>query len=193
MDFYLSTLRLRFQQHEAAILENIQGPRLIVKWHNRSLILPAFARYLRPNHSHAIISASRQAAWEAAYYAHCGLPAIRGSSTRGGGVAVREAIQVLRRGGDVILSPDGPNGPLYTFQRGAAMIARNTGVPIVLLGFNCPNAHRLQTWDHHLVPWPGQIVEVRVKVIPDFDALEASDDAEACTLLRTALLEINQQ
>ena len=132
------------------------------------------------------------AAWEVAYYAHRGLPAIRGSTTRGGSIAVKRALRVLRSGDDLALAPDGPSGPLYSFQRGVAMIARHTGLPIVLLGAECPRAHRMRTWDRHFMPWPGQAIEARIRVIPNYQALAARDDHETGEQLRTALLEINR-
>lgn len=193
LDLYYRSLRIRFRPEEAAALAATTGPRLIVAWHNRSLVFPCLVQSLGRDKIHTLISASRMAAWEVAYYAHRGLPAIRGSSTRGGALAVKNALRILRSGGDLAVGPDGPSGPLYSFQRGVAMIARHTGVPIVLIGAECPKAYRLRSWDRHLMPWPGQVVNARVRIIPHYDALNASNDEEACARLRAALLEINQE
>ncbi len=194
LDAYYRLLRVKLAASDRAALEAVRAEGMIViAWHNRSLVFPKVVRALALEPVHTLISASRLAAWEAEYFRRRGLPAIRGSSTRGGALAAREALRVLKRGGTVALSPDGPSGPLYTFQRGAAMIARRFGGPIVLMGANCPRAHRVKTWDRHLFPWPGQAVRVQLRVIGAFSELGASDDVEACACLRSAMLEINDE
>jgi lysophospholipid acyltransferase (LPLAT)-like uncharacterized protein len=192
LDLYYRTLRPRFDPAERAAFEALTGPRIIVAWHNRSLLFPLLVRDLRPERIHTLISASRLAAWEAAYFAHRKIPAIRGSTTRGGAVAAKAALRALRRGEDVAVSPDGPSGPLYDVQPGVLRIARHSGATLVLLGANCPGARRLRTWDRHLVPWPGQAVDVRLRLLPA-SAVREGDEREACAGLRAALLEINHE
>lgn len=190
LDLYYRTLRVRYRSADLETLRGLPGPCLFVLWHNHSLIFPRLVRPLDRGRIHTLISASKMAAWEVAYYRHQGIPVIRGSSTRGGAVAVKQALRHLRAGDHVALSPDGPSGPLHTVQRGVAMIARHSGARLVLLGAHAPGARRLDTWDRHLVPWPGQRIEVRAHVFHSFSELGARDDLDACVKIRRALLEI---
>ncbi len=191
LDLYLRTLRVRWRPPERELLEHPTGPRLILAWHNRSLIFPALVRGVPAGRVRVLISASRAAAWEAAYYAHRGLVPIRGSTTRGGSLAMREAIRIFRLGGDVALSPDGPSGPCYDVAPGAARLARREGVEVLVLGANQPRARRLRTWDRHLVPYPFQSLEGRIARVEASTLASAADDRTAGLLLREALRAVN--
>lgn len=191
LDLYFHTLRFEISAQDKAILAENPTPSVIVAWHNRSLLFPAVMALRAPGRVHTIISASRLAAWEAAYFEHRRLPAIRGSSTRGGAIAVKTAYKALRKGGDVALSPDGPSGPLYRVQIGAAAIARRARVPIIVVGCSQPKARRLKTWDRHFVPYPFQKVQLSIQRLSAEALLAARDDAEASELLRTALTSTN--
>lgn len=191
LDLYLATLRVHWIDGARERLLETDRPRLIVAWHNRSLVFPRVVRLLGAERIAVMISASRAAAWESAYYRRRGLVPQRGSTTRGGALALKAAIQWLRAGGDVALSPDGPSGPLYSVRGGAAALARREGVDVLALGIDQPRAHRLDSWDRHLVPWPGQTLEVRVQGLSATQLQAAPDEAAASALVREALLAVN--
>ena len=60
-----------------------------------------------------------------------GYTIIRGSTSRGGAVALREIVRTLRRGQPVALTPDGPRGPRQKMKPGPLIAARMAGVPII--------------------------------------------------------------
>lgn len=193
LDLYYRTVRLRFRPEELAAARALEGPRLVVIWHNRSLLFAHLVRPVVPRGLFALISASKMAAWQVAYFEHRGIPAIRGSSTRGGSIAVKEALRSLRRGQALAISPDGPSGPLYEVKRGTVALARHAHASLLLIAANAPRARRLKTWDRHLMPWPGQSVEVRIRILSGPEAFGEATDEEACAQLRAALLEINDE
>ena len=63
--------------------------------------------------------------------------AVRGSSTRGGALALRELIRFGRSGADLVVTPDGPKGPRQVAKLGVVQLAKATGLPIVPMAFGC--------------------------------------------------------
>ena len=60
-----------------------------------------------------------------------GIGAVRGSSSRGGAIAAREMVEILRSGRDVGITPDGPRGPAREVKEGAVRVAQLAGMPII--------------------------------------------------------------
>jgi len=79
---------------------------------------------------------------------------VRGSSSRGGGAALRALVRAIRDGVDVAIVPDGPRGPREQLQPGVATLAALTGAPVVPLAVGARPARRLRSWDRFLVPLP---------------------------------------
>lgn len=163
---YMRTWRFRLDPSGKDKLGSIKGPRILVSWHNRSLVSAEFVRrHLQPERIATLISPSRLAAWEVALFRFLGLQVIRGSTTRRSIQASMEILRHLKAGGDVGISPDGPSGPLYAFQSGATALAHKAGVPLVLIATSCHLARRLRTWDRHMLPYPFATVRVVIKSV----------------------------
>jgi hypothetical protein len=194
LDLYLKSLRLSMPEADQEAIKAATGPRIFVVWHNRSLLTPLMlSPPIDRSKVYALISASKAAAWEVAFFEHWGIPAIRGSSTRRSIQAVREMLAALKNGDDLILSPDGPKGPVYSFQKGALMVARKSDAQIVLLTANATRARRLKTWDRHLVPYPFSKIELRADVVGPYSQLGAKTEEEASALLRRRALELSEE
>jgi hypothetical protein len=78
--------------------------------------------------------------------------AVRGSSTRGGAIALREMIRLGRSGADLVVTPDGPKGPRQIAKLGVVQLAKATGLPIVPLAFSCSKKNSsgagIGSWSH---------------------------------------------
>ena len=83
-----------------------------------------------------------------------GYRTIRGSSTRGGGRALRAMIGELNRGASLAVTPDGPRGPARRYQAGALFAAYHARAPIVAVGIHVSRAWRLKSWDEQIIPKP---------------------------------------
>jgi lysophospholipid acyltransferase (LPLAT)-like uncharacterized protein len=120
--------------------------------------MPWINTWLRRHHGlrgvTVLTSRSRDGELAEAYARRFGLDVVRGSSSRGGAVALRALAAALRGGHDVALVPDGPRGPRYRLQPGAVALAALTAAPIVPLACGIRPARRLSTWDEMLVPVP---------------------------------------
>ena len=56
--------------------------------------------------------------------------------------------------------PDGPQGPLYHFKIGVAVLAQTSGAPILPFGLAASRSWRLKSWDRIIVPRPFSRVAV---------------------------------
>jgi lysophospholipid acyltransferase (LPLAT)-like uncharacterized protein len=124
-----ATLRVR-HVHVA----NIERPAqyILAFWHAH-LLLMLHARYRRP--ITVMISRSKDGEYIARVFDWYGVHAARGSSTRGGGAALRELIREAREGKNIVFTPDGPKGPARVVKDGVIFAAQATGLPIVPVAF----------------------------------------------------------
>lgn len=92
-----------------------------------------------------------------------GFGLVRGSSSRDGTPAAREALRVLRGGGRLGLAVDGPRGPRGVVQDGVLRLARSSGIAIVPLRVDGDRAWVARgSWDAFEIPRPGSRVVVSV-------------------------------
>ncbi len=102
-------------------------------WHDRQLMMP-FA-YKGPGAA-VLISRHRDGEWIARTIRFFGFRALRGSTTRGGAMALRGLVAASRAGLDIGITPDGPRGPRHVVQRGVIELAKLTGLPILPVAFS---------------------------------------------------------
>jgi len=112
-----------------------EGKRMIIAfWHGQQLMMPLA---YRGNGAHILISQHRDGELIYRIVRQFGFEAVRGSTTRGGSLALRQLIRLGRSGADLIVTPDGPRGPRHVVQRGIIHLAQATGLPIIPLSFAC--------------------------------------------------------
>ena len=137
-----------------------RDPRAVIYivWHGRILIVPWLYRRLRRSRGAraplVLVSRSRDGELGTRYVRWFGLSVVRGSSSRGGGTALRALVTAIRDGIDVAIVPDGPRGPSEQLQGGVVALAALTGAPVVPLAVGASPARRLSSWDRFLVPVP---------------------------------------
>lgn len=110
---------------------------------------------------------------------HLGIGTVRGSTTRGGGLALIEmARRALAEATDLAITPDGPRGPRRQVQQGVVSLASHTGWSVVPIGIGFTWAWRARSWDRFAVPLPfSQITYIAAEPIDvpaglDRDGLE---------------------
>lgn len=143
----LSTVRYRaFKEEEA-----LSGTSVMVEWHGQQLL---GIYYFRGKGFTVISSLSRDGDFSSSVLRRFGWNTVRGSSTRGGARGLIELLRILRRGGVVCLTPDGPSGPIYHIEPGCIYLAQKTGVPIVPVSFSLERYWQLKSWDQFVIPKP---------------------------------------
>ena len=183
------TLRLEADAATLAALTKTDEPLLFTLWHNRLFIAPPiFYRYRHGKRLHALVSASKDGAWLAAFFETIGMHTVRGSSSRFGREALHALAEQVRAGHDVGITPDGPRGPLYDFKGGSVLLARRTGATTLLFGVTFTRAWRLPSWDHFVVPYPFSRVLVSAELWP---APRVEGTPQPVDALRTRLLALN--
>ena len=133
----------RGQEHVDRLYQ--EGKRVIIAfWHARQLMMPLTYRGAL---AHILISQHHDGEIIARIVERFGFRAVRGSSTRGGVEALRELIRLGRSGVDLVVTPDGPNGPRQVAKMGVIQLARASKLPIIPLAFSCSkkNSSRVGT------------------------------------------------
>lgn len=129
-----------------------ERPVIVAFWHNRLAMMPACWPSRAP--FHMLISAHPDGRLIAHTVAHFGISTISGSSTRGGGEALRSLARALMSGASVGVTPDGPRGPRMTVGDGIMVLARLAGVPILPAAIAVSHRLLLNTWDRLIIPLP---------------------------------------
>ena len=124
---------------------------VMVFWHDRILLATYYFR-----HRGIVVLSSRSfdSEYVARFIQRLGYGAIRGSSTRGGSVALVEMIKMVRKGSPAGFSVDGPRGPRYKVKMGPVLVAKKTGNPMLPFIVESRRYWTLPSWDRLQVPWP---------------------------------------
>lgn len=144
----------------------LNGPAIWCIWHNRLAISMLVYKRLRPFSDSvglaALISASEDGSFLAYVLKHFNVQAARGSSSRRGPQALREAISFLERDYHVAITPDGPKGPKYVMHDGVISLAQLTGRPIYPVSNYVKNKFCLKSWDGFQIPLPFAKIEINI-------------------------------
>lgn len=146
------SLRVEFLGQEPLDALWDRGERVILAfWHDQLLLM--IGGY-RGEAARILISASKDGELIARTMRRFGQDAVRGSSSRGGGSALRALVKLSREPVDLVITPDGPKGPRHEVKDGVVQLARLTGRPVVPMAFVCSRGHRFRSWDRFLLPYP---------------------------------------
>lgn len=128
-----ATLRIRHIDLERIeSLNRAKKNYIFAFWHSQILIM-IYAAVGRP--INAMISQHRDGELTARAMARLGAYALRGSTTRGGALALKSMIRAAREGKTLCITPDGPKGPRHEVQPGVILAAQAAGVPIMPIAF----------------------------------------------------------
>lgn len=174
------TLRFEADAAAQAQLGYADSPAALVIWHNRLFVSAEyFRRYRTKRAVYALVSASKDGAWLAAFYRIIGIIPVRGSSSNFGREAGKALIEVMRAGHDIGITPDGPRGPMYVVEPGVLVVTRRNNAPMVLVGVEFTRAWRLKSWDRFYIPVPFSRVILRCTILQprraDGEKLSAED------------------
>jgi hypothetical protein len=125
---------------------------LIAMWHGR-MIVPVEA--FRNCGWNVLVSQSEDGDLSEGMLQRFGFKVVRGSASRGGARALREMLELLDGGGVVVITPDGPRGPMHSMNPGLAWMARATGRPVIPFGNAADRAWHLGSWDRFTIPKYG--------------------------------------
>lgn len=158
-------------------------------WHQRQAF---FTVSHRGDKVSILISRSRDGDIIAETIRLCGVPSVRGSSSRGAAGAVRALMTVVESGRDIGITPDGPKGPDRHVKEGILFLAQKLGIPILPITNAQSNRIVLpKAWDHFHIPMPfGRSVVIYGEPI---DVLPGDDLGTKALELKTALDSITRE
>jgi lysophospholipid acyltransferase (LPLAT)-like uncharacterized protein len=165
------------------------GNRIIfVFWHGRQFM---FIPYLSKTHTAALASPSRDGRMNARLLENLGYEIIFGSSEKSPVKAVIGCIAKIRKGYNLLVTPDGPRGPAQNVKPGALYIAKKTHSMILPLSFSARPVIVMKSWDRYLLPLPFAkiVIGIGEPFRPSF-SLEESDIEKECQFLKDRLNQI---
>jgi lysophospholipid acyltransferase (LPLAT)-like uncharacterized protein len=113
-----------------------------------------YAYHFRGCDGSTLISQSRDGEIIARIINHMGMIAMRGSTTRGGSVALEGLVDYIKAGHYGGFTPDGPIGPPYVSKIGTIMMAARTGSPLVPFAWDAYPSFEFDSWDKFSMPLP---------------------------------------
>jgi lysophospholipid acyltransferase (LPLAT)-like uncharacterized protein len=182
------TFRLRVQ-NENPWLEYLQngGRVLLCGWHQMFFSAIHYFKTYSNYHPALMISQSKDGDIIAGIAEKSGWHAVRGSSSRDGGRALKEMIGHLTQSGLAAHVVDGPRGPVGIVKAGVVSLARATGAVVVPVYATSNRAWYFNSWDHFMLPKPFANVNLRFGEMLDLTSGVTDKDFE---LHRMRLQEI---
>lgn len=183
------TLRFELDERTRVVMGRLDRAAVFTLWHNRLFVAAeVYRRFRKGKRLYALVSASKDGAWLAAFFEVVGLHTVRGSSSRFGREALHSLAEKLQQGDDVGITPDGPRGPCYDLKGGGVILARKTGANTILVGMRFAKAWRLGSWDHFYLPVPFSRIELRAE---EWSTAQLADCGDPLPAVRSKLLELN--
>jgi lysophospholipid acyltransferase (LPLAT)-like uncharacterized protein len=161
-------------------------------WHNRLLIFPLVLRQFFPNRrGAALISASRDGDLLSDAIHRFDYDVVRGSSSKLGASALLQLSDVLANGGDVVITPDGPRGPVYELGPGIVFLAQKTGVAVLPMNMEYSRCWRVKSWDRFIIPRPFSKVRVIIGEAQRVRSISSDEEFETERLrLQNAMMSL---
>lgn len=182
VDILCRSLRIRVTNHDAIDkFENEKVSYILAFWHG-TMLLPWFLN--RNKNFAGLTSKSKDGDLLAKILKKWNYKVLRGSSSKGGDVALGLMIDFAKNGYSIAITPDGPKGPPFKLKAGAVVAAKKSGLPLVLAGIGFKKKKLLKSWDRFQVP----MLFTRANVIysdpvflgPDMSRDEISNIIEKC-------------
>ncbi|HKM66714.1 MAG TPA: lysophospholipid acyltransferase family protein [Candidatus Acidoferrum sp.] len=144
---------LRFEVLGQATLDQLYAtkrPCVWAFWHRIILPISWFAR----NRGIVVMNTTAfDGQWTRKVIEWLGFGTAQGSSSRGGLRGLQVMAQRISEGLDCGFTIDGPRGPRYVAKVGPVLLARMTGVPILVFHIGVDRGKTIEkTWDHFLLP-----------------------------------------
>lgn len=151
VDLLCRSLRLNIINKEVVNKLDENNQNYVVAFWHETMLLPWFLH--RSKRIAALTSKSKDGDLLAKQLKHWGYEVVRGSSSKGGDVALGIMIDYAKNDFSIAITPDGPRGPIHKFKAGAVITAKKSGVPLILLGIGFKKKKYLNSWDKFQVPY----------------------------------------
>ena len=176
---YSRTFRLRIVNEEPWLQYRQNGGRvLLCSWHQQFFAAIRHFQTYAPYRPALMISQSKDGDIIAGIAEKSGWHAVRGSSSRDGGRALKEMIGQLKLSGLAAHIVDGPKGPAGVVKSGVVTMARATGAVVVPFYLKSDRAWYFSSWDRFMLPKPFAKVILHFGEMLDLTAGDSREDFE---------------
>ncbi len=158
-ELYYITLRIEFSG-----MTEIAPKSLISLWHNRLLLAPLLRKRFPNTPLSIAVSKSRDGMLLSAFvktYSDVRVIEIGHLSRH---MALMELVDELNRGGIVLITPDGPRGPVYKAKPGLNFCVEKTGASVCSFDWTASKTHTFNTWDSMRLASPFSKVNIGVNI-----------------------------
>ncbi|MFK7974259.1 MAG: lysophospholipid acyltransferase family protein [Rickettsiaceae bacterium] len=155
-------------------MNNLDGV-LIALWHNRL----AFGMHIFENYDnvYALASSHTDGKLITEIIKAMNYQVIEGSSNRNPTGAVRSIIHVIQNKGKVVITPDGPRGPVYKINSNITKIAYKYNKSLIPISCASTRYLKLKSWDHMIIPKPFGKIVVTIGEVMTLSGNESQDSA----------------
>jgi hypothetical protein len=154
-------------------VKQAKKPVILLLWHGRLMLVPYF---FRNRGITALVSPSRDGEILSQIGSGWRYRVVRGSGSHPIIRAWVEMRQALRRGGELIIIPDGPRGPDRLLKPGCLKLAQDTGAVLIPWSFSSSRKKYLRSWDRFLFFYPfSRIVSIYGQPITVSPALDEAE------------------
>lgn len=129
-------------------------------WHNKLAFGPGiFAGY---KDIYALISPHSDGRIISDIVKQFGFGVINGSTNKDPFIALRTIVKKLHNNSDIVITPDGPRGPIYKINSNINKIAWKYNVMLIPISCNSSRYFSFKSWDRLIMPLPFGKITVRV-------------------------------
>lgn len=150
----IKTCKLKIAGHEhVEKLREQKVPIIYAYWHRH--IFVTIYRFMNTG-ARPLISLSEDGEIVAQIAVEFGMNPVRGSSSKGGAKAFLKLLNTIKESNsEVLITADGPKGPLKQIKDGTILLAQKTGSMIVPIAWHASRVKILdKTWDKFKIPLP---------------------------------------
>ena len=123
-------------------------------WHNRLMMLPYAWDHERP--FHMLISSHSDGKLISKTVSYFNILTISGSSKRHGAIALKKMVSILKKGGTVGITPDGPKGPREIVKPGVIQASYLSRADILPVCYSVSAYKIFSSWDRFILPLPSR-------------------------------------
>jgi len=156
--FVLFTSKVKYIFHDFDFKEYEYKQCIYATWHGRVIITPL--KLPTKLTSYGLVSDHKDGRFIGEILNQSGISLIFGSSNRRPLAALKEILQVIKKGHNFLITPDGPRGPARKIGGAIINIASSTGLPIIPSSCSCSSAKFFNSWDNFMFPLPFSKISI---------------------------------
>jgi lysophospholipid acyltransferase (LPLAT)-like uncharacterized protein len=121
-------------------------------WHNRLALGPGI--FIGHKDIHTLISTHSDGKIISNIVNKFGFGVINGSTNKNSAVALKTIIKKLHNGSNIVITPDGPRGPIYKINSNINKVAQKYNIKLIPVSCKTSRYFLLKSWDKLIMPLP---------------------------------------